>query len=85
MTTTIRADILTRVQRVITDVLQVEDIPLTEATSISKDLKADSVDIVSLLMDLEDEFGGEIPEQEASKLDTIGQIVDYIQSRADAN
>ena len=84
MTEAVRAEILERVTRVVTEVLQVEDdIEITENTSISKDLKADSVDIVSLLMDLEDEFGGEIPEEDATKLDTINDINNYIQERAD--
>ena len=76
-------EIFERVVKVIKEILQVdEEISITLETSIKKDLDADSVDIVSLLMDLEDEFGGDIPEEDATLLDTIGDIVKYIKQRA---
>ena len=77
-----RADVFARVIRVVTEILEVEEVTLTYSTSITKDLKADSVDIVTLLMDLEDEFGGEIPEEDAMKLNTLEDIVDYVLARA---
>lgn len=53
---------------------------LTEDTSIKDDLNADSLDIVELMMDLEEECGIAIPDEDAVKLSTIGDIVSYIES-----
>lgn len=53
---------------------------LTAETSIKDDLNADSLDIVELMMDLEEECGISIPDEDAVKLSTIGDIVSYIES-----
>ena len=53
---------------------------LTAATSIKDDLNADSLDIVELMMDLEEECGISIPDEDAVKLSTIGDIVSYIEA-----
>ncbi len=52
---------------------------LTVETSIKDDLNADSLDIVELMMDLEEECGVTIPDEDAVKLSTIGDIVKYIE------
>lgn len=49
-------------------------------TNIAKDLGADSLDVVELLMAIDDEFGIEIPDEEIENIKTIGDLVEYIQS-----
>ena len=53
---------------------------ITEETSFINDLEADSVDIVELIMALEEEFDLEIPDEEAEKISTVGDAVNYITS-----
>lgn len=55
-----------------------EDKDITSNTVLTKDLEADSLDAVEVIMALEDEFGVEIPDEEAEKLKTVGDIVNYI-------
>lgn len=55
-----------------------EDTDITSKTVLAKDLNADSLDAVEIIMALEDEFGVEIPDEEAEKLKTVGDIVNYI-------
>lgn len=55
-----------------------EDTDITSKTVLAKDLNADSLDTVEIIMALEDEFGVEIPDEEAEKLKTVGDIVNYI-------
>jgi len=50
-------------------------------SALVDDLELDSVDFASLVMDLEDEFGGEVDDEEAMKLTTVREIVDYIAAR----
>ena len=44
-----------------------------------EDLEADSLDLVELIMEFEQEFGGEISDEEAQKIETVGQVVDYVE------
>ena len=72
--------IFERVKEVIAEQLGVEDIEnLTMETTFVDDLSADSLDIVELIMALEEEFDLEIPEAEAEKVITIGNVVEYIE------
>ena len=48
---------------------------------LRKDLNADSLDLLTLFMTLEDEFGGTIPEEEAGKIATLREIIDYVNGR----
>jgi acyl carrier protein len=54
---------------------------ITAGTSFIDDLNMDSLDIVELMMKMEDEFGVEIPEEEAENLKNIGDVVKYIESK----
>lgn len=63
----------------ISEQLKIDPSTLTEQTSILDDIGADSLDIVELLMTLEDRYGVIVPDDEASKLKTIGDIADYIE------
>ena len=61
--------------------LDIEEETITMDTKIVDDLSADSLDIVEMLMAVEDEYGIEIPDEDAANLVTVGDIVDYIQDR----
>jgi len=67
-----------RVKRIIVEQLGVKEEELTEQASFVDDLGADSLDTVELVMALEEEFDIEIPDEEAEKITTIQQAIDYI-------
>ncbi len=72
--------ILERVKEVICEQLGIEDVDsITMETTFIDDLGADSLDIVELIMALEEEFDMEIPEAEAEKIISVGDVVEYIQ------
>ena len=73
-----------RVKKIITDQLNVTDEQITVEASFIDDLGADSLDQVELVMALEEEFGNEIPEDEAEKLQTVGSVIEYIDSKAES-
>ena len=68
-----------KVKDIILDKLGAEEDKITEAASFM-DLGADSLDTVELIMEMEEEFGIEIPDEEAEKLATVGNAVSYIDS-----
>ena len=71
--------VLEKVKEVISEQLGIEDTDsITTETTFIDDLGADSLDIVELIMALEEEFDMEIPEVEAEKISTVGDVVDYI-------
>lgn len=73
--------ILERVKDVIGEQLGVEDLDtITMETTFIDDLGADSLDIVELIMAFEEEFDMEIPEAEAEKISSVGDVVEYIQN-----
>ena len=69
---------LERVRKVVVDQLSVEESLVTPQASFTGDLGADSLDTVELVMAFEDEFGCEIPDEEAEKIATVQDAVDYI-------
>ena len=71
---------LERVKQVIVDQLGVDDAAVTMEASFVEDLGADSLDIVELIMGLETEFDIEIPDEEAEKISTVGDAVNYLKS-----
>ncbi|ANB62054.1 acyl carrier protein [Anoxybacillus voinovskiensis] len=75
------ADVLERVTKIIVDRLGVEESQVTLEASFKEDLGADSLDVVELVMELEDEFDMEISDEEAEKIVTVGDAVNYIKSR----
>lgn len=56
-----------------------EDYELSPSLSLKNDVKADSVDAIEIIMELEDEFGIEIPDEEISKFSTLGDLEEYIE------
>ena len=71
--------VLEKVKEVISEQLDVEDVDsITTETTFIDDLGADSLDIVELVMALEEEFDIEIPDSDAEKVVTVGDVVDYI-------
>ena len=75
-----RAEILDKLKALIAESLDVEKATITEGSAFIDDLGADSLDIVELVMQLEKEFGIEIPDEEAEKIQTVANAVDHIHS-----
>ena len=71
-----------RVKKIIGEQLGVEEDEVTPEASFVEDLGADSLDTVELVMALEEEFGIEIPDEDAEKILTVGKAVDYIKEKA---
>ncbi|MBH0333293.1 acyl carrier protein [Brevibacillus brevis] len=74
------ADTLERVKKIIVDRLGVEESKITLEASFKEDLGADSLDVVELVMELEDEFDLEISDEDAEKITSVGEVVKYIES-----
>ena len=80
-----KADIFDRVKKVVVEQLEVEDPgTVTPQASFADDLKADSLDVVELVMALEEEFDIEIPDDAAEQIDTVGKAVEYINEKVGA-
>ena len=71
-----------KVKNVLMDQLGVDESVITMDSSFVDDLGADSLDIVELIMGLETEFDIEIPDEDAEKITTVGDAVNYIKERA---
>jgi acyl carrier protein len=71
-----------RVKKIIAEQLGVEEDEVTTEASFVEDLGADSLDTVELVMALEEEFGIEIPDEDAEKILTVGKALDYIKEKA---
>ncbi|HEU4684954.1 MAG TPA: acyl carrier protein [Nitrospira sp.] len=71
-----------RVKKIIAEQLGVEEDEVTNEASFVEDLGADSLDTVELVMALEEEFGIEIPDEDAEKILTVGKALDYIKEKA---
>ena len=71
-----------RVKKIIVDQLGVEEETVTPEASFVDDLGADSLDTVELVMALEEEFGIEIPDEDAEKITRVKEAIDYIEKHA---
>ena len=76
-------EILEKVKGIIVEQLGVADTAVTMEASFIDDLGADSLDIVELIMALEEEFDTEIPDADAEKVVTVGDVVDYIKDHVE--
>ena len=72
-----------RVKEIIVEQLGVNPDQVTPEAEFIEDLGADSLDTVELVMAFEEEFGAEIPDEDAEKLQTVGDVVKYIEERGD--
>ncbi len=74
------AEIAEKVVQIVSEQMSVDKNEISRTTSFVNDLNADSLDTVELVMELEDEFELTIPDEEAEKLKTVGEAIDYIQN-----
>jgi len=72
-------DIEAKVKAIVSEQLSVDQAEISRETSFVNDLNADSLDTVELVMEFEDEFDMSIPDDQAEKIQTIGQAIDYIE------
>lgn len=70
-----------RVKKVVVDRLKVSESEVVESASFTDDLGADSLDVVDLVIGFEDEFEIQIPDEDAEKIQTVGQAVSYIDGK----
>jgi len=76
----IMSDISSRVKAIIVDKLGVDETEVVSTASFTNDLGADSLDTVELIIEFEREFDIQIPDDQAEKIETVGQAVKYIES-----
>lgn len=77
------AEIKEKVIAIVAEQMGVEKTEISESTNFVNDLNADSLDTVELVMEFEDEFETSIPDEEAEKIQTVGQAVDFIKDNMD--
>lgn len=76
-------DLESQVKEIISRQLMVDMDELTTDASYVEDLGADSLDTVEMVMEFEDEFGIEIPDEDAESLQTVGESIDYLENLLD--
>lgn len=79
------AEIETKVKKIVADQMGVAETEISRETSFVNDLNADSLDTVELVMEFEEKFDLNIPDEEAEKIQTVGQAIDYIKAYLDKN
>ena len=77
-----REEVSEKVKEVLTEQLGIDESEINDDASFQEDLDADSLDLVELIMELEDQFGVKISDEDAQKIETVGQAVDYVTSHA---
>jgi acyl carrier protein len=75
------SEVFERTRGIIVELLGVDSDKVTMEANFREDLEADSLDLVELIMAFEEEFGGEISDEEAQKITTVGEAVQYIKDR----
>lgn len=76
-----RSEIEKKVKSIVVEKLQVEESAVVENASFVDDLGADSLDTVELVMDFEEKFGVEIPDEDAEKIRTVGDAIKYLEEK----
>ncbi len=77
------ADIAEQVRQIIAEQLMVDLDEVTDDASFIEDLGADSLDTVEMIMEIEDEFGIEIPDEDAEKIQTVGKAIEYVKKKVE--
>ncbi len=77
-----REDILDLIRNHLADELEVEPARIAEGTRFKEDLEADSLDLVELVVELEDRYGLRITDEEAERIKTVGQAIDFVMAHA---
>ncbi len=77
------ADVYDRMKKIIVDQLGVDEGDVNPTASFVEDLNADSLDLVELIMSLEEEFNLEISDEDAEKIHTVGDALEYVQEHTD--
>ena len=75
------ADTFEQVKNIIVELLAVDPSKVTKEARFREDLEADSLDLVELIMEFEDEFGGEISDEDAQKITTVGDAVQFLEQK----
>tara|TARA_B100000902_G_scaffold310734_1_gene300415 strand:+ start:218 stop:454 length:237 start_codon:yes stop_codon:yes gene_type:complete len=75
------SEISSKVKAIIVDKLVIDESEVTDESNFMSDLGADSLDTVELIMEFEKEFDLQIPDDEAEKITTVGEAIEYIASR----
>lgn len=75
------ANVAERVKKIIVDKLGVDENEVTPESNFIQDLGADSLDTVELIMEFEKEFDVSIPDEQAEKIQTVGQAIEYLESQ----
>ena len=75
---------LEKLQKIIAEVMNVDEEEITMDTTFVDDLGADSLDVYQIIMGIEEEFDNEIPNEEAEKIDSVGDAVEAIKNAIDA-
>ena len=75
------SDTFDKVKGIIVDLLGADEAKVVSEAKFREDLEADSLDIVELIMAFEDEFGGEISDEDAQNISTVGEAVTYIDTQ----
>jgi acyl carrier protein len=83
--TVTEAEIEAKVIDIVAEQMGVDKTEITRDTSFTNDLNADSLDTVELVMEFEDEFETSIPDEQAEKIQTVGQAIDYIKANIGGN
>ncbi|NJN16267.1 MAG: acyl carrier protein [Oscillochloris sp.] len=78
------AEIEARLRKIVAEQLGVDETQIVPGAHFTKDLGADSLDLVELIMSLEEEFGVEIPDDEAEKLETVSDALTYLDQHMEA-
>ena len=78
------ADVAARVKKIIVDKLGVDESEVTPEANFIQDLGADSLDTVELIMEFEKEFDVSIPDEQAEKIQTVGQAIEYLEGQVNA-
>jgi acyl carrier protein len=74
-------EVFDQVKAIIVDKLGVDEGKVTMEARFREDLEADSLDLVELIMEFEEKFGGEISDEEAQKITTVGEAVNYLRAQ----